>query len=298
MEVLNHDQPLHPIFDSPAGPVFSQLSPSALHRRHIDPFEPEDIHPFENKACDDYSSYRDDRSRETIGLWNSTEKKTCIKTGDDGSRFSEEGRRKIKKKIRQRLGHYPTQGGVLVTPTILGTDTTREGVTGMSRPGAWWGSGYETRYFMDRVNKWRKRHGLRKIRFYIRVMEDQKGRGYPAPHIWFPGLKWLADLDVLKGLWPYGDVDVKHMDGITPANYICKYITKMEGKDFMLAMMQCFRLRFFSTSRNFKYLPKEKSDNGWRFFGAGDPMVRLGAELLASRGYSVSDPHQILDRGG
>lgn len=298
MEALSYDQRLNVVFTSPVGPVFSELSPSALHRQRIDPFEPDEVRPFENKVCDEYAEYRDKRSRQLIGLWNEADKKACIKTADDGSRYSKEGQRKIRKEIKCRLGNYPTQGGVLVTLTYLGTDTTKEGLVGTSRPGAWWGIGYGARYFMDGVNKWRKRHGLKRVRFYIKVMEDQKGRGYPAPHIWFPGLKWLAPLDVLKDLWPHGDLDLKYMEGIAPATYICKYITKMEGKDFMLAMMKEFRIRFFSTSRTFKYRPKEKVDNGWWVFGFSNPTIKEGCQRLLDQGYSVADPHLILGRGG
>jgi len=287
-----------PFLNLPSGPVYSDLSRSALHRKCKDPFLPDDIHPFENKACDDYASYRDKRSRQLIGLWNREEKKAYVKTADDSTRYSKEGQRKIKREIKCRLGNYPTQGGVLITLTYLGTDTTKEGVTGTSRPGAWWGIGYASRYLMDGVNKWRTRNGYKKVWYYIRVMEDQKGRGYPAPHIWFPGLQFLAPIDVLKGLWPYGDVDVKRIDGIAPATYICKYITKMEGKDFMLAMMKGFGTRFFSTSRSFKYRPKEKFDSGRWVFAFSNPTLKDGCQRLLEQGYSVADPHLILGRGG
>jgi hypothetical protein len=93
------------------------------------------------------------------------------------------------------------------------------------------------RDFIDKINKWRKARGLSKIKGFLHVNEDQPGSGYPAPHIVFPGLKYLAPHDVVAKLWGNGFIKVNVGGSVNPAKYACKYITKMEGKDSMMAMM-------------------------------------------------------------
>ena len=71
---------------------------------------------------------------------------------------------------------------------------------GILRVGGWWNPGYKVRAFIDRVNKWRECKGLSKIKGFLHVNEDQRGGLYAAPHIVFPGLRYLAPIGVVEKL--------------------------------------------------------------------------------------------------
>lgn len=92
---------------------------------------------------------------------------------------------------------------------------------------------------------------------------------YPAPHIVFPGLKYLAPNDVVAKLWGYGFIKVNVGGSVHPAKYACKYITKMKGKDSMMAMMWFFNIRTYTFSRVFKYKGEDRASNEWEFLRRG-----------------------------
>lgn len=240
----------------------------------------------------------DDLFNKLVVLKNPDKKDVVVKRSIQSTRYHKDGQRKIKEKIHKRLAHYPGQNGILLTLTVASSDSPQSSYDGTTRLDAWRGFGYRTRDFMDRLNKWRKAHNLSKVKRYIRVLEDQKDRLYPCPHIWFPGLKWLAPIEEIQRLWPYGNVDIDFIENTTPANYIIKYISKMEGRDFMQVMIWHYRLRLFSTSRNFRYIYKDKSDSGWRFSCSGNRFrVEENIELLVNEGYSHPNSTLIGARG-
>ena len=247
----------------------------------------------------DWVNRMDTLYNKLVTLYNPTTKEIVTKRSITSTRYSPEGQRKLKDKINKRLGTYPAEGGILLTLTIAGLDTGQTSYEGMSRQEAWQRIGYAGRYFMDRVNKLRKARGLSKVKRYVAVLEDQPGRHYPHKHFWFPGLKWLGNIKEIQELWPWGNVDEDYIDSSSPASYIIKYISKMEGKDLMLAEMWYYRLRLFSTSRNFRYIYRDETDSGWRFWHSGGPnSTKEKIDLLIDEGYSIVTTSLIQPRGG
>jgi hypothetical protein len=233
-----------------------------------------------------------------VVLKNRDTKEVIIRRSIQSSRYHPDGQRRLKKKIYNRLSTYPAEGGTLLTLTIADLNNQSGCYEGMDRLIAWKDFGYRVREFMDRVNKSRKARGLKKVKRYIKVLEDQKDRLYPCPHIWFPGLKWLEDIDVLQRLWPYGNVDLKYADSTAPAAYIIKYIAKMNGRDFMQVMIWHFRLRLYTTSRDFVYIYKDEKDSGWRYHFSGGPFsAQESASLLVAQGYTSTQAGQPIPRG-
>ena len=253
---------------------------------------------LEQKYASEWTARMDTLFNQLVVLKNPTDKKITVKRSIDSTRYSKPGQLKLKKKIYERLGTYPGENGILLTLTMAGLDSDQSGYEGTSRLVAWRGFGYRTRAFMDRVNKLRQARGLSRVKRYIKVLEDQKGRSYPCPHIWFPGLKWLAKVEDIQRLWPYGNVDISFIENTTPANYIIKYIAKMEGREFMHVMIWHYRLRLFSTSRGFRYIYKDKTDSGWRFHSSADRFrTAENIDLLLADGYSVEPSELIQPRG-
>lgn len=241
----------------------------------------------ENEFCDLFASKMDELKRDKVILKNPRDKTFAVHSAVEKSRYHPKGQRRIKKRIHQRLGHFPYCGGVLIDLTVADPDREEDVYRGKHRLLAWQDSGSGWRYFMDRVNKYRKAHGLSKVKRYIRVVEDQPGREFPCPHIWFPNLKHLAPIEVLQRLWPYGNVDLQYRDSESPATYIIKYLTKMEGKGFMQAMIWYFHLRMFSTSRDYKYSPDHSAPSPWRFHCSLHQSAVQGAvDMLTHEGYS------------
>jgi hypothetical protein len=113
------------------------------------------------------------------------------------------------------------------------------------------------------------------------VARGSAGSGYPAPH------------DVLAKLWEYGFIKVNVGGSIHPAKYACKYITKMKGKDFMMAMMWFFNIRTYTFSRAFKYRSEDKASNEWEFLrrekGKDGRLENLGdaVKRLMDAGYYI-----------
>ena len=85
---------------------------------------------------------------------------------------------------------------------------------------------------------------------------------------------------MLEKLWGYGFVKVNVAGSLHPANYACKYITKMKGKDFMMAMMWFFSIRTYTFSRVFKYKGEDWVNPGWEFLKRGRRKDGQGLEDL------------------
>ncbi len=195
----------------------------------VDSLKTDDLPLVENNICDSWVWYMEGLKSKEFALVNHPEKVVKVLRAIWASRYHEKGQAKQKRHIKKALGYYFFKHGVMLTLTFDHKKT--------ARVGAWCDLGYKVRAFVDKVNKWRESKGLSKIKGFLHVNEDQPGSGYPAPHIVFPGLKYLAPHDVVSKLWGYGFVKVNVAGSVHPANYACKYITKMKDKDFMMAMM-------------------------------------------------------------
>lgn len=163
----------------------------------------------------------------------------------DASRYFKEGRRRIKGKIYKRLGRWFNQPGYLLSLTF---DPSK-----ISRADAWRNVGKLRSEFIDRVNRWRKRHGFSKAKC-IPVLEVQPGTGYPHIHIVFPYLKYLAPIKWMTEQWGQADnsVDMSYKNSMSPVSYVCKYISKLEGwSDLALSYIWVNRTRLYSMSRDY-----------------------------------------------
>ena len=178
----------------------------------------------------------------------------------DASRYFPNGRKRIKAKIFRRLGRWYNCPGYLLSLTF---DPSR-----INRAEAWKQVGKLRREFMNRVNRWRKRAGLTKAKFFS-VIEAQPGTGYPHVHLVFPYLKWLAPVDWMTEQWGQAEnsVDYKVKDSISPVSYLCKYISKLEGwSELALSYIWTNRTRLYSMSKDY-VLPdySDKRVPEWQF---------------------------------
>ena len=171
------------------------------------------------------------------------------------SRYFDDGRLYMSRRIRRRLGKYEKVPGLMQTLTY---DTKRIG-----KREAWASFGKDTRRFINAVNQYRRRRGWRRLH-YLWVVEVQPGTGYPHVHIFFPKLKWIAPLDIINGNWRQGRANVKSPRKIKVncAAYISKYMRKMEGwLDLHLALLWIGKCRMYSFSRGFSAkIEKPKSE--------------------------------------
>ena len=77
--------------------------------------------------------------------------------------------------------------------------------------------------------------------------------GYPHVHLVYPGLKYLADQELIKKLWGHGHIKVNYGGSFKPASYACKYISKMGKNDLGLMFMWWDRIKLYTFSRAFEY---------------------------------------------
>lgn len=233
-----------------------------------------------------------------IVLTNPDQREVCTKRASDASRYTPQGIEKIKKKIRERLKAYPATFGVLLTLTVADPNPNQKHYQGKPKLEAWRTINKLAREFSDELNKSRKRQGLKKVRAFVKVLEIQPGREYPHVHIYFPGLKWLAPTKVLQRIWPYGNVDVGHTDSSSPSQYLAKYLSKMNGRDFMNVMLFIYHLRLYSNSKGLRYATVNRHNTGWQYSSAG---TRLQSEANAvhyiEAGYSLVGQISITPRG-
>jgi hypothetical protein len=217
---------------------------------------------------DKFYSHMDKLHHKTILLENPEQKKLYAKRAFDDSRYSSKGKQKIKTEMRRRLKYYPASCAWLVTLTIADKYQPSGAYRGMTQLEAWKKVGPCVADFMDEWNKLRARRGFKKRLIYFKVPEVQPGRNYPHIHILIPGLRVIGDFKEIQNLWPYGNADFKYVDQASPANYITKYISKMDGDDFANLMLYTYHLRMFSMAKGFKYPLKDKNKNDFKFFMA------------------------------
>jgi hypothetical protein len=173
------------------------------------------------------------------------------------SRYFDDGRLHMSRKIRRRLGRYEKVPGLMETLTY---DPKK-----ISKREAWASFGEDVRRFLNAVNQYRKRRGWRRLH-YLWVVEVQPETGYPHVHIFFPNLRWLAPLKIINGNWRHGRSNVKSPKKIEVncAAYISKYLRKMSGwSDLHLALLWSGRCRMYGFSRGFS-TKIEQPESEWQ----------------------------------
>jgi len=173
------------------------------------------------------------------------------------SRYFNDGRLYMSRKICRRLGKYEKVPGLMETLTY---DPKK-----ISKREAWASYGKDTRRFINAVNQYRKRRGWRRLH-YLWVVEVQLGTGYPHVHIFFPNLKWIAPLSIINGNWRHGraNIEIPKKIKVNCAAYISKYLRKMRGwSDLHLALLWSGKCRMYSFSRGFS-AKIEKQESEWQ----------------------------------
>jgi hypothetical protein len=248
--------------------------------------------------ADHFLYYMDTLHRKIITLTNPEQKKVCTKRASDSSRYTEKGIERIRKKIRERLSQYPATFGTMLTLTVAEIRADQKHYKGIEQLEAWEKINKLGRAFTDKLNKWRKRHNLPIVKRSMKVLEIQTARNYPHLHILYTGLSWLAPIDVIQKLWPWGNADIQHTDSTSPVDYVTKYISKVDGKDFMNLMLYAFHLRLFSNSRGLRYSPAIRKNNGWGFFTAGSRhSIETYVNQFIKAGYSPAGELLMDPRG-
>jgi len=217
----------------------------------------------QDRILDDFQGYLDRVKNTQVILKHKRATRFKVISGVYKSRYFEQGRIRIKKKIFARLGHWAYVPGVLLTLTF---DTKRIGLQD-----AWAIYGSETRRFLNSINQYRRRRYGKKGKkwrrlSYLWVVEEQRGTGYPHLHIFFPNLKWLASKKRIRKLWGWGRTNVIGRRTIHVARYICKYLTKFAGWSVKAqAMLWAYRGRLYALSRSF-YARVSRPVSEWRPF--------------------------------
>jgi hypothetical protein len=204
------------------------------------------------------------------------------------SRYFDDGRLYMSRKIRRRLGRYERVPGLMETLTY---DPKKIG-----KREAWASYGSDARRFINSVNQYRKRRKWRRLH-YLWVVEVQPTTGYPHVHIFFPNLRWLAPLNIINGNWREGRANVESPKKIKVncAAYISKYLRKMRGwSDLHLALLWSGKCRMYSFSRGFS-AKIEKPESEWqRWQLIETSKVEALESNLMKYGFviDVSGPHQ------
>lgn len=203
------------------------------------------------------------------------------------SRYFEDGRIYMSKKIRRRLSKYENVPGLMVTVTY---DPKKVG-----KREAWGSFGKDIRRFLNAINQYRKRRGWPRLQ-YLWVVEVQRGTGYPHVHIFFPNLRWLAPLEIINGNWRRGRANVESAKKVKISNcaaYISKYLRKMKGwSDLHLALLWSGKCRMYGFSRGFS-AKVEKRESEWERWQIVETEHREQLEkVLEEGGYTVENSRE------
>jgi hypothetical protein len=202
----------------------------------------------------------------------------------NSSRYFYEGRGKIKRKLRKRLGTRQEPGCLLT----LTCDPKKYG-----KLEAWERIWKEYAAFRRDLWKFLKRQGRKHNPLYIGVIESQKS-GYPHLHIVYPGLKYLAPKEVINKCWHMGTTHIAgrrrkgRRDGapvlVNALPYVLKYVTKLAGwSEEGLAYLWHTRARLYNISPKLYASPKAPKVSGWMLTKITyvDEAVRYLARRLA-----------------
>lgn len=207
-----------------------------------------------------------------------------------GSRYFDEGRRRIQKKLYRRLSGT-SEKGILMTCTV---DTKK-----YDQLEAWQAIWGQFKKLRDALNQYRMRNGIAAYRLrYIAVLE-QTQQGYPHLHVFFPGLRFLIDdLSKLDGWFEMGgpgSVDVEVSKRAHSARgYVLKYIGKMSGwSDLCMAILWKYGIRLYNMSHNEFYLAKEAAE--WIVKAVYSTLKEMVAGLREEFGLNRVDVLGILE---
>lgn len=192
----------------------------------------------------------------------------------DSSRYFPAGRYRIKAKIVKRMGGFYSTNGLMLTATYAPKM--------ISIDDAWRDIGGRSRKFLDNINRWRRHQGMTKVRG-IKVLEVQPSTGYPHFHMAFPKLRYLAPIAKLTEWWgqAINSVDLTYRDSFSPAGYVCKYVSKLEGwSNDSMAELWFNRTRLYSMSRDYYLQPVEKRVPEWEFYGTKQESVLSMPDLM------------------
>jgi hypothetical protein len=200
------------------------------------------------------------------------------------SRYFDDGRLYMSRKIRRRLGKYERVPGLMVTLTY---DPKKTG-----KREAWASFGKDTRRFLNAVNQYRKRKGWRRLHYLWVVEVQEKETGYPHVHIFFPKLRWVAPLDIINGNWRHGRSNIAPPKKIKVncAAYVSKYLRKMRGwSDLHLALLWSGKCRMYGFSRGFsaKIEKRESEWQRWQLVETEHPEQL--EKVLKEGGYTVEN---------
>ena len=208
-----------------------------------------------------FRSYRDALADKLVVVRSRCDSSTGkIIRQSDSSRYFAEGRYRMKAKIVKRMGGFYSTNGLMLTATY---DPKM-----ISSEDAWLDIGVRSRRLLDNINRWRRRNRMEKVRG-IKVLEVQRGTGYPHFHIAFPKLRWVAPIGKMTEWWgqAVNSVDVSYRDNFSPAGYVCKYVSKLEGwSDECMAEIWLNRTRLYSMSRDYYTQAVEKRVPEWEFY--------------------------------
>ncbi len=208
--------------------------------------------------------------------------RNIILSGATNSRYFAAGRSRIKRYLAKRIPN-DSKHGVLMTFTV---DPSR-----YSKEQAYRQIWQEFADFRDRMRKWRKRRGWRASLGYVAVIEQHKS-GYPHLHVAYPGLRYLAPIEMLDRWWKMG---MNRVDGgvVSPLSYVCKYVSKLTGwSEIGMAYLRSCKTRLYNISQSL-YRPKEDPEvSMWVFVGSRrgvewtgiaviDTGLRIGAHFFA-----------------
>jgi hypothetical protein len=198
------------------------------------------------------------------------------------SRYFHDGRRYMSGRIMRRLGKYERVPGLMETLTY---DPKKIG-----KREAWANFGKDTRRFLNAVNEYRKRRGWRRLH-YLWVVEVQPGTGYPHVHIFFPNLRWLAPVKILRGNWRQGRANVESHPKkirVNCAGYVSKYLRKMHGwLDLHLALLWCGKCRMYGFSRGFSAKVERRESEWQRWQIVVTEHIERVEKVLEGGGYAV-----------
>jgi hypothetical protein len=238
-------------YEDPPKPLSFFLSPDSFFRSK-----------FEDEILGALQAYKAQMRAKLILLGNYSKKEAIVYNRWGVSRYSKSGQRKIRKKLIKRLGHYYFSRAIMVGGTF---DPKR-----ISRERAWEIVNSEFRRFMDELNKLRRRRGFEKRLSYFHVIEPQTLKTWmPHFHVVFPELIYLAEISDIERLWGHGATSMSFSGGLRPAQYACKYISKLGENELMAAYMYHFKLRNYSFSRTYTYAKGDGKVSGWFYIKEG-----------------------------
>jgi hypothetical protein len=188
----------------------------------------------------EFQKYKEKVANRTVLLQSSDGGHIAL-SGSTSSRYFSSGRKKIVRNVKSRLGSRWFSPGVLLTLTYDPAIT--------QRGKAWSDYTEDWQRMIHALNVSCGRKGRGNLKF-LWVVEEMPNCHYPHIHVFFPGLRYLATKERLSDLWALGFTNVKYLDNVNVASYICKYILKLQGwSDIGLTCIWKYTKRIYGYSK-------------------------------------------------